>query len=145
MKSLSLDIYRRWFSNLTETETKRFFRLSDFYKYGHKLGKIQDVDFSFFEKEIYETKKNIIEEEKLIKNSEIDSEKKALIKSEIKKFLQEKENDENFTYQIFPSDEVYMKKLINNDEINLMKKKIEKRKKDFFQSLYRITGNSDDL
>ena len=136
--SSSLNIYRLWFSNLPASCSQKFFRLSDKYKYLNSLGNIRDVNFDFFEEKLKENSGKSLKPIKIIPNCEIDETLKQKIKEEIIIFLENAEKDDSFIYSIFPSDEVYIKKLKDENEIKIMKAKLEKRKKEFFSSIKKI-------
>ncbi|MBQ0040066.1 MAG: DUF115 domain-containing protein [Treponema sp.] len=53
----SIDIYRAWFASTNFRG--RIFRLSDNFKYGNELGRIQDVDWNYFEENTEEFKSKV--------------------------------------------------------------------------------------
>lgn len=138
--SNSLEIYRNWFSSVSKNFCERFLRLSDNYKYRHSLGKIKDVDFSYFERylESLRTKTGRI---KIIENPMIDDEKKSVTKKIIRDFISDAEKSAEFEKSIFKAEHIFMEKLKDEDAIKKMEKNIDEKKDVFFSSVVRIIGS----
>ncbi len=137
LNSKSLDIYREWFKENSEKVHERFFRVSENCAFLNGLGKIRDIKNGEAEKIIEDARihgrKISFTEERTLGEDE----KSKIIKN-FTSFIKEKCDTDVFLDEFFPSEKVLLNKLKAPDERARLLEKIERRKKDFIESLERL-------
>ncbi len=111
----SLEIYRQWFESFSRKSGRTIYRLSDNYKYKNTLGKIQNVNWHFFESRQYISSDESIFSEKVIYVAD-------LIK--IKKSTLSIRNDSSIKNELFPLETLVLEHTLNQEEKNSINNKI---------------------
>lgn len=127
MQTESLRIYRDWFIFHSGEVKERLYRLSADFAYEQPLGEIQDVNWSFFSKQI--PKKSTFPSCKLIayKKTESQTEKNALLKE----FASARWESE-----FFPLETILLKRAQTQEEAQAMQSTIDQEKKALLQQLF---------
>lgn len=133
--SVPLATYLSWFQN--KDFKGRLFRLSDSYSYGNRLGKVDDVDFDFFEGELKKSGRKM-PEIKSIKNDFDIRERKRKILSIIENHL----HDDDWIENALPCEYLIYRRSLGTENLEDARQSLEKGLENFFEDIRRIVSDN---
>ncbi|MBP5450769.1 MAG: DUF115 domain-containing protein [Treponema sp.] len=133
--SVPLATYLSWFQN--KDFKGRLFRLSDSYSYGNRLGKVEDVDFDFFEEELKKSGRKMSEIETFINNFDL-SERKRKILSIIESHL----HDDDWIQNALPCEYLIYRRSLGTENLEDARRSLENGLEKFFEEIRRFLSDN---
>lgn len=140
----SLEIYRNWFIANSQKFGKRVFRISDNYKFPYSLGEIKDINWNDFEKSLKIKKSDLSSklskstESEIIKNHFKITLTKNERKEKIISKLREISSSDFFLDEVFPMDSVLLKREINPENKEKIKKNARQKIDNLIEEIMKI-------
>ncbi|MCR5763742.1 MAG: DUF115 domain-containing protein [Treponema sp.] len=128
--SSALNIYKSWFSS--SNFDKRLFRLSDNFRFNNSLGKIQDVDWNFFEMNTHDASKlkpEFYSSENNIGYKESYTKIKYIVESNI--------HNKNWIREAVPADYIVYERCAGMDSESEAAKKVHSDMQTFYKDIMR--------
>ena len=136
INTVSINIYKNWFSS--NDFFGRIFRLSDNFKYDSELGKIKDVDWTFFEKQTFDfkskTKPQIIETQNIFNKEQRINFLRDIVIRNI--------SNPEWIKNALPAEAIALERCKNLCEKEKIEKRIQEGMKKFFCDIMKALGRN---